>query len=391
MKGIRRIAIVSESIGYTSGVEVVIRMLVRLLKMLGAKEIVLIGPRHSAEPWEGCKCIWLRSYGLKKRGYRPTMPIAPRLNRYLVETLNDVDLVLCESVSTLVFRVMLLKRKGLISSKVIFHAHTMADRYLWAWFWIFGWLLDRAIVRRVERFCVDTADKSIAPSCFFAQYLERTIRPVKKVYPWAAPVDVPEEMLPDVSQTEAGRAVLQFKRWHDLIAVVNGRIGGEKKSKKVVRVTLGLRQMGINIGVVFVGGGEIKKVRGIITAEDRKHFLFTGVLDRWLGIAINDLADFGISLAETETESLSVLEQMKRNLFMFVCSGTVMREYVEASGGGYIIKGRSINQTAREMRGVIQGSRGSFERLGQLGSTYVSENFSEASQLAKLGELIVSP
>jgi glycosyltransferase involved in cell wall biosynthesis len=326
---------------------------------------------------------------MRKRGYRRTEIFAPRNNNLIIEALEGVDIVFCESLSTLVLRVMMLRSRGLIKSKIVFHAHTMADRYLRAWFGTLGLLLDRLIIRPSTRFCIDTADKAIAPSVFFAKHLERTIRPNKSVEVWSAPVELPEEMIPYyAAKLGVGQTVLRFKDCHELIGVVNGRVGEEKKSAEVVKLVLELRRLGVDAGIVFVGGGEIEELRKSISAADRKHFLFTGNVDRWLGIAISDLCDFGLSLAETETQGLSVLEQMLRGLCVIVRAETVMEDYVRKSGGGYVLRGESFQSMALEMRNVVCQDRERLVQMGQNGKDYVSANFSEEGKFAKLRQMV---
>lgn len=380
-----KIAIVSESFGYTSGVGVVIRILIRFFQLLGA-EILLIGPEHpTSGEWEGCKTLWLPSMLMKQRGYRRTGIIAPENNKLIIKALQDVNIIFCESISTLVLRVMILKAKRRIHCKVVFHAHTMADRYLRSWFGPLGDLLNLVIVAPITSFCLKVADLRIAPSPFFADYLADTQGFKKPILPWSAPVEIPSD-LPDPAETEAGRRVLQFKQGHEFVLVANGRVCKEKRSGHLIRLVLRMRKLGYNVGLVFVGGGEVESFERKVPATSRKHFLFTGLVDRDLGIAINAICDVGVALAITDTQSLSFLEQMAMGLLMAVPDDTVMATYIRGCGCGLVFVSSTVAGMAREL-GVFLSKR-DLDEYGQRGQGYVASNFSEIKQFVELRKIV---
>ena len=384
-----KVAIVSESFGYTSGVGVVIRMLVKFFLAMGAK-VLLIGPAHlpsTREDWKGCETLWLESKVIGNRGYRRTAIVSPKNNSLILEALRGVNLVFCESVSTLVLRVMILHSKKFLEGRVVFHAHTMADRYLWAWYGpLLGALLNLAIVKPITQFCLKVADARLAPSQFFADYLARTQQCKKSILPWPAPVEIPLD-LPDPKETEVGRLVLQFKKEHKVVFIANGRVCEEKRSGQLIRLVLRMRRLGCDVGLVFVGGGDLNSYRNGIFPCDRKHFLFTGVLVRDLGIAINALCDIGIALAVTDTQSLSFLEQMAMGLAMIAPDNTVMGGYVQACNCGKAISKRTIAGMASELKAFVRRSE-DFDEYGRRAQSHVANNFSEAGQIEELKHLV---
>lgn len=384
MKKKLKVALVSESFCYTSGVGVVMKMLIRFFRSMNI-ETILIGPRHNgSENWHANECHWLPSKQMKSRGYCRTSVIAPENNEAIIKILSDVDIVFCESISTLVLRIMMLRRNNKISSKVVFHAHTMADKYLFAWYGVFAWPLVLLLIKPITWLCLSNADLRITPSQFFADYLAKAQWFRRSIQVWSAPIDISPS---STTNQRAETAIKRFKSKNGIVFVVNGRVGNEKRSLDLIKLTLLLREKGLDCGLVFVGGGEIDFFKKKINVCADDHFLFLGKLPRDQGIAINKLCDIGISIATTETQSLSFLEQMAMGLPMVTQDNTVMASYVREADCGLVMPDSSMNNMANCLLAFCL-KRDDFQGYGQRAKKYVSKCFSEAKQKEKLKQII---
>ena len=322
--------------------------------------------------------------GWKQRGYYGTPIIMPELNAIVDKELEEVGLLVVQSISVLSARTMFAKRRMTTPLGAIFHGHTMDDRYIRKWFPIVGPVASSVVSWAMKHYILNHVDEIIVPSDLLARMYMRRFKLKRKPTVWAAPVVIPRD-LPE--ETE-----LAFDDRFTLIYV--GRIGKEKNIETLLTLFSRLYYIMPRARLVLIGGGEVARHQAIarklpFRAGEGVEFLGNQSFDRIQAInrkaALSGNA-IGISCSRTETQGVALLEQLAAGLPVTVYDGTVWTEDLEKSRTGLLLSGRSIEEDACSLKELARDTNQRL-RMAEFGPALIQQNHNPITQYKKLAKI----
>lgn len=349
-----RVAVFTDSL-HPCGVREVVLILVRALRNAGWL-LTFCGaayPGEQANEFETLACHWLKSVCISKTGMRISLFFLPTVALAIGSTVWSADLIIIESNSlTGAWAILWTWVFNLVSpitrqprKKILFHAHTQADEYV-RHFLLIGRLL-AGFVNLALRYILNRVDECICPTEFFAEMLKKRLHLRKKPLVWTSPLNIPKKLrkrqLKSLYRGGDRKIPLGWK-----ILLCNGRIGKEKGTEELLAVFGLMYAMGWRGGLVFIGGGNVRKYRRMADALPNgagRYVSFFGkvshrrLLELTAAGSDKERAEkvLGVSLSCTDTQGLTIHEQWWLAISVAVLGYTCFSDDIERCGGGAVL------------------------------------------------------
>ena len=385
-----KIALVSDS-WHPCGVREVMLVCIKCIKLL-LGSVRLIGARYSSSDEKNG--AWLSSVSTGGTGYRLGFVLTRKDYLKVRDILHEADLIVHHALSTTaLFVIYLGKRMG---KKLIFHAHTQADEYVRSMFHpVISKLISPVgvpVFNLWVKHCCKSSDLVIVPTDYFAEMMQKRLALKVKPTVWTAPLNLPENFPRFGLDYLYNRGDRKIPKDYLLLLYI-GRIGGEKRIKKLLAVFAALRKRNPRVGLMLIGQGNIRKFRSLADKLPNNSGSLVSFTDRLnheevLGLtstAAENGNAIGITLSNTETQGMGIFEQMYMGLPVAAPRNTCFDATVSACDGGILLN-EDTDSCANQLSLLINDKPRRIAQ-GQKGKAYIRENYSEEKQFEELAQI----